>query len=92
MRNIQRNKRLRKESGNFELYNNILTSSPSSSGFHDTNIGNLKVVIDYFTSMRNNGKINDKQFSALITNLCADFIANEMLKTFKEILGEYIYQ
>lgn len=92
MRNIQRNKRLRKERGTFELYNNILASSPSSSGLHDTNIGNLKVVIDYFTSMRNNGKINDKQFSALISNLCADFIANEMLKTFKEIFGEYIYE
>ena len=78
MRNIQRNKRLKKERGTFELYNNILASSPSSSGLHDTNIGNLKVVIDYFTSMRNKGKISDKQFSTLTTRLCTDFIKREM--------------
>ncbi len=90
MRNIQRNRQSVKERGISELYSDILASSPSSSGWHDTNIGNLKVVIDYFTSVRNKGKINDKEFSTLITNLCADFILNEMVRAFEDIFGEYI--
>jgi hypothetical protein len=90
MRNIRGNRRLSKESGVFDIYTNIIASSHSSPAVNDTNIGNLKVVIDYFTSIRNKGKINDAQFSDLITNLCANFIANEIFKTFKETFGEYI--
>jgi hypothetical protein len=86
MRNIQGNRRLRKERGAAGLYTNIFSSSPAGSGLYDTNIENLKVVLDYLISMRNKGKINDKVFSALITRLCANFIENEMAEVINEVL------
>ncbi|NIM12426.1 MAG: hypothetical protein GTO45_09955 [Candidatus Aminicenantes bacterium] len=86
MRNIQGNRQSGKDRGSTGLFTNILSSPPSKSRLYDTNIGNLKVVIEYFASLRNKGKLNDKEFSALITQLCADFIENKMASVLNKVL------
>jgi len=86
MRNIQENRQSGKDRSFAGLFTNILSSSPSKSRLYDANIRDLRVVIEYFTSLRNKGKLNDKEFSALITQLCAYFIENEMVEVLNKVL------
>lgn len=76
---------------------NIRPSTPSKSRLYDANIENLKIVIEYLTHMKNTGKLNDKQFSDLITHACSIFVENEidsainkfLVKTFKGLFEEF---
>jgi hypothetical protein len=66
----------------------------SSSAYHrrsklyDVNIENLKTVIEYLTHLRNIEKLSDKEFSALITHVCAKFVENEMVLVINKVLGK----
>jgi hypothetical protein len=80
-----------------DFFRDIRPSTPSKSRLYDVNIENLKTVIEYLTHMKNTGRLNDKEFSDLITQACASFVENEIasafnkvfVKTLKELFEEF---
>ncbi len=88
-------------SGNLaSLMRDFQPPSPSRSKLYDANTENLKTVIEYLTHLKITGKLKDKEFSALITQVCAHFVENEiaaifnkvLVKTLKELFGEYEHE
>ena len=79
------------------FFKNIRPSTPLKSRLYDANIENLKMVIEYLTHMKNTNKLNDKEFSDLITHACSVFVENEidsainkvLVKTFKGLFEEF---
>lgn len=82
------------------IFRNIRPSTPSRNKLYDVNIENLKTVIEYLTHLKNTGKLNDKEFSDLITHACASFVENEIasaidnvfVKTLKGLFEEFEYE
>ena len=68
------------------IFRNIRPSTPSRNKLYDVNIENLKTVIEYLTHLKNIEKLTDKEFSALITQACANFIENEMASVIKKVI------
>jgi hypothetical protein len=67
------------------VFKNIRPSTPSKSRLYDVNMENLKMVIEYLTHLKNIGKLNDKEFSDLITQACASFVENEIASAFNKV-------
>ncbi len=63
---------------------------PGRSRLYDENIENLKTVIEYLTHLKNIEKLSDKEFSALITQVCAKFVENEMSIVINKVLGNAV--
>ena len=83
--------------GLVDLFRDIRPLTPLKSRLYDANIENLKMVIKYLTQMKNTGKLNDKEFSDLITHACSSFVENEIasaidkvfVKTLKGLFEEF---
>ena len=71
--------------GLVDLFRDIRPLTPSKSRLYDANIENLKMVIEYLTQMKNTGKLNDKEFSDLITHACSSFVENEIASAIDKV-------
>jgi hypothetical protein len=67
------------------VFKNIRPSTPLKSRLYDANIENLKMVIEYLTQMKNTGKLNEKEFSDLITHACSSFVENEIASAIDKV-------
>jgi hypothetical protein len=67
---------------------NFQTPSPAKSRLYDANIENLKTALEYLTHLKNKGRLKDNEFSALITQVCANFVENEIAAIFNKVLGK----
>jgi hypothetical protein len=62
------------------------SSSALKSRFHNSNFENLKNLIDYFSYLRNIGKLTDEEFSAYLTWFVAAFAEKEITEIVNETL------
>ncbi len=78
------------------LFGNAKETSSSKNRLHKTNYAHLKNVINYFSHLRNSGRLSDKEFSAYITFFMAAYAEKEitgmvneaLVKPFKKIFEE----
>lgn len=75
-----------------DFFRDIRPSAPSKSRLYDVNIEKLKTVIEYLAHMKNTGRLNDKEFSELITLACANFVENEIASAFNKVFVKTVKQ
>jgi len=85
MSKISNNKQYRREDIFADFLKIQFPPYKKKSRRHDTNLENLKTVINYFTHLKRNNELNDKEFSAYLTRACAIFVENELTATFNEV-------
>ena len=70
------------------LVGNFYHSSVSRHRMHDDNIKKMKNIISYLKRLKNEGKINDEEFSTLVTHTYAGFVENQFSIIFERALGK----
>jgi hypothetical protein len=66
--------------------NNYLSTSEANR-LRNINIKKLNGIIKDLTQLKNDKKLSDKEFSALLTYTCAAFVENEFVITFRKVFG-----
>lgn len=91
MSTIARSRHLEREDSFVGLLQNFsFQHTGRRSKLYEENIENLKTAVAYLTSLRTTGKLTEKDFSTLISRVCAGFVKNEMAMTIDNVLGSAV--
>ena len=66
----------------------LKNTRPSFSRLYDANTENLKKAINYLTHLKSIGMLSNKEFSYLVTKVCASFVENEITIMLDKVLNK----